>query len=184
MPRRKRSGYASISVLAPLAIATGSRAQVFAIPVATMSVFVAASRRPAWAKISLLPSDSWIQSTGKPRVSSSRANLPASAAVIRSGSADHTPTRPRRVATSRAVIIGCAHSPIHQAVPLRDHQLERRVGGGVAREGATHRGAWVRHAPRHRPSDPAAPADPVDGRGPRGDDTPSRREVRLLQRLP
>ena len=46
-PRRKWSGYASISVRAPFAIATGSRAQMLAMPVAMTSFFAAASRRLA-----------------------------------------------------------------------------------------------------------------------------------------
>src|SRR5437763_12504703 len=101
---------------------------MFAMPDATISVFVAASRMPACAKTSLLPSASGIHSALKPSDSTSSARRPSSAAVMRSSSKLHTPIDPSRAAASRAVFIGWAHSPIHQAVPLRDHRHRAASG--------------------------------------------------------
>jgi hypothetical protein len=49
---------------APFAMATGSRAQMLAIPVATMIRRPPASRSDAWVKASLLPRPSGIHSAG------------------------------------------------------------------------------------------------------------------------
>src|ERR1035437_6337643 len=64
IPRMKRPGYASPSVLAPLAIAIGSRAWMLAIPDATAIRCGAASRIAAWPNTSLLPSVSGIHTAG------------------------------------------------------------------------------------------------------------------------
>src|SRR5260221_4451636 len=92
---------------------------------------------------------------------------------MRSSSKLQTPIGPSRVAASRAVFIGCAHSPIHQAIPLRDHDVARSLWRGVAREGAPGRGAGVPHAPHYPPHDPPAPAQlRGDGGAPCDDPAP------------
>ena len=64
MPSTKRPGYASESIRHPLAIATGSRAQMLAMPLATTSRSELARSHPAWLNTSRLSTLSGIQSAG------------------------------------------------------------------------------------------------------------------------
>ena len=194
MPRMNRPGNASPSASCPADMASASRAQMFAMPVATTSESVAPRSR--WAAVSTsLPTASPVHSAPYPASWTSRAASRTSEGRREVELAGPTPTRPIRVAKSatglsvadgstvgtrrryRSFGLKAADNPCSAAVSslgtiqslLESPGRSAAASAGTGRRAASGRGR--RRGWRRRPSGSPAPrprrAGPRPARRPR-----------------
>src|SRR5207245_4258971 len=142
MPSTNRPGYASARARLPFAMATESRAQMLAIPVATTSDRLKDNSSAECANASLLPRPSGIQSARYPSCSTWATNSRALGACCRSKANVHTPTRPMEatVGFSVAAIDDLLWIGLRERCWLHEPVLGRHDEvGGVGAEGGSFR---------------------------------------------